>query len=228
MFHAAVPDAQRFLQSQPWFARTSDELRSRVLEHSFTLRGAKGETLLPAGMPVDGWYAVLTGLVKLQSVPKQGRRSAFLGVPAGDWFGEGSALRPEPRRYEVVALRDSELLCLPRAEFLALHARCLAFNESLAAHLNRHLGQAMAIIEAGRLRTPEQRVALYLSPLFWPGRRRLPLTQDELGQLAGLSRQTVNRALRSLEQRGLVSLALGEVHLPDGEALAQFLAEAAD
>ena len=49
---------------------------------------------------------MLSGLVKLQSVPIKGRSSTFLCVASGDWFGEGSALNIERRRYEVVALRD--------------------------------------------------------------------------------------------------------------------------
>lgn len=116
--------------------------------------------MLPANTPVEGWYAVLSGLVKVQSVPVMGRSSTFLGVACGDWFGEGSALKIEPRRYEVIALRDTELLCLP---------------------------------------------------------------QDELANLVGVSRQTANRALKSLAQRGLVTLEFGRVDIPDDEALTRFI-----
>ncbi len=84
----------------------------------------------------------------------------------------------------------------------------------------------MTIIEAGRLRSPEERVALYLSRVFWQGRRRLVLSQEELGHLVGLSRQTVNRALKSMEQQGLVSLALGRVTMLDEQALTAYAAPA--
>lgn len=145
------------------------------------------------GASVNGWYAVLSGLVKLQSTSPEGRVSAFLGVPGGEWFGEGSVLKAESRRYDVIALRDTTLLCLPRADFESLQTSSLAFNQYLVAHLNRRLGQAMALIEAGRLRSPEERVALYLSRVFWPGTRKLSLSQEELGHLVRPSRQTVNR-----------------------------------
>lgn len=224
MFHDALSPASRFLQAQPWFAQLPLPDQARIAQRAFTRSGKKGETLLAAGAPVDGWYAVLQGLVKLQSQSVEGRLSTFLGVPGGEWFGEGSVLKSEPRRYDVIALRDSELLCLPRAEFDELRASSLVFNQALVAQLNLRLGQAMAIIEAGRLRNPEHRVAQYLSPLFWPGMRQLRLTQEELGHLAGLSRQTVNRVLRSLEQQGLVSLAFGGVAIRDGEALSAYLA----
>lgn len=217
-----APAARLFLAHQPWFAGLPPAWQARVLAGVQVRGEPKGATLLPSGQPVAGWYAVLSGLVKLQSTAEDGRMQAFLGVPAGEWFGEGSALKSEARQYDVVALRDSTLMCLPLAEFHALRQADLGFNQYLVGHLNRRLGQAMAIIEAGRLRSPEQRVALYLSPLFWPGARQLQLSQEEIGLLAGLARQTVNRALRALEARGLVSLDFGRVAILDEAALAAF------
>lgn len=218
-FETVITSSTQFLKAQPWFRHLPTEQQAQVAERVTTRPGKKGDLLLRAGDEVEGWYAVLSGLVKLQSSSAQGRLSAFIGVPDGEWFGEGSAMKAEPRRYDVIALRDTQLFCLPRAIFNELLATCLPFNHFLVAHLNRRLGQAMTIIEAGRLRSPEQRVALYLSRVFWQGRRRLVLSQEELGHLVGLSRQTVNRALKSMEQQGLVSLALGRVTMLDEQAL---------
>lgn len=214
--------AALFVQHQPWYASLSNEQQQELLAHLTLLKGHKGQCMLPTGSPVRGWYAVLHGLVKLQSTAADGRVSAFLGVPAGEWFGEGSALKDEPRRYDVIALRDTTLLCLPRVDFDGLRASSLAFNQYLVAHLNRRLGQAMALIEAGRVRTADERVALYLSRVFWPGTRKLNLSQEELGHLVGLSRQTVNRVLRQMERAGWVSLALGQVAILNEPALLHY------
>jgi len=70
-------------------------------------------------------------------------------------------------------------------------------------------------------------LALYLSRLFWRSTRRLNLTQEELGQLVGLSRQTVNKVLQSLEGMGIVSLDFGRVAIVDDEALNAYLAATA-
>ena len=218
IFDQSTP-AHRFLQVQKWFADLDAEARARISDKVFTIKGAKGDVMLSAGETVDGWYAVLSGLVKLQSQSSQGRRSAYLGIPGGEWFGEGSAMRDDPRRYDVVALRDSELLCLPRAEFAELRATNLKFNQAIADQLNMRLGQAMAIIETMRLRTPEQRVAMYLGRLLWRGPRKLSLSQEELGVLAGLSRQTVNAVLKTLEQQKLVALEFGRVSIVNEEGL---------
>ncbi|MFN3437234.1 MAG: Crp/Fnr family transcriptional regulator [Acidovorax sp.] len=219
----SAPSASRFIAAQPWFASVSASMQERLRAEVLAVHGEKGDVMLPAGSAVDGWYAVLSGLVMLQSPTSLRRSSAFIGVPDGDWFGEGSALKPEPRRYNVVALRPTTLLCLPLPLFTTLRETSMAFNQFLVLHLNMRLGQAMTIIEAGRTQSPEHRVALYLSRLFWRSTRRLNLTQDELGQLVGLSRQTVNKVLRALEGIGIVSLDFGRVAIVDDEALNAYL-----
>ncbi len=202
-------------------------LQERLRAEVSSTQAGKGDVMMDAGSAVQGWHAVLSGLVMLQSPSGKGRSSAFIGVPDGEWFGEGSAMKPEPRRYRVVALRPTTLMCLPLPLFETLRQTSLAFNQYLVLHMNMRLGQAMTIIEAGRTQSPEHRVALYLSRLFWRSTRRLNLTQEELGQLVGLSRQTVNRVLRALEGLGIVSLDFGRVAIVDDVALDAYLAATA-
>ncbi len=228
LFPCSASPAARFLAAQPWYTSLPLATQTQVLASLVHSTAKKGVVMLQADIPVEGWYAVLNGLVKLQSVPIKGRLSTFLCVASGDWFGEGSALNIELRRYEVVALRDSELLCLPRVEFHQLRATSIEFNQFLVKQLSIRVSQAMALIESARLRTPEQRVALSLSRQFWGRTRKLNLSQDELANLVGISRQTVNQALKSLAQRGLVSLEFGRVDIPDDEALTQFIFSSPD
>ena len=212
-----------FLAAYPWFAALPRAKQAALCEKIEVIKGKKGEVMLGANLPVAGWYAVLSGLIKVQTVSINGRSSAFLGVASGNWFGEGSALKTELRRYEVIALRDTELLCVPLAEFNELRARSIEFNHFLTDQLNFRVSQAMALIEASRLRTAEQRVALSLSSLFWNQTRKLSLSQDELANLVGVSRQTTNQALQSLVQRGLVTLDFGRVNIADDNALTRFI-----
>jgi CRP/FNR family cyclic AMP-dependent transcriptional regulator len=223
MFPGTASPTARFLASQPWFCSLPIATQIQVTENLLHTQGKRGEVMLKADTQVEGWYAVLNGLVKLQSVPIKGRLSTFLCVASGDWFGEGSALTIQQRRYEVVAMRDTEMLCLPHADFQRLRASSLEFNQFLVTQLNNRVSQAMALIESARLRTPEQRVALSLSRLFWGRTRKLNLSQDELANMVGISRQTANQALKSLEERGLVTLEFGRVDIPDDDALTGFI-----
>lgn len=223
MFSASTNPVTRFLAAQPWVGGLPVRQQQTLEAAVFTLRARKGTTVLPANESAQGWYAVLSGLVKIESDVGAGRCSTFLGLAAGEWFGEGSVLKNEPRRYNVIALRDTELLCLPNELFRSLSAGSIAFNQFLVERLNHKLGQAMAIIEAGRTRTPEQRVALSLSRLFWSRTRQLDLTQDELASLAGMSRQTANRALNNLQQLGVISLSMNRITVLDDAALTRVM-----
>jgi CRP-like cAMP-binding protein len=228
MFPCTASSTSRFLASQSWFSALPLLTQTQVLESLWVSTAKKGDVMLHADTPVEGWYAVLSGLVKLQSVPIKGRLSTFLCVASGDWFGEGSALKTERRRYEVVAMRDTELLCLPHAEFHHLRSTSIEFNQFLVSQLSIRVSQAMALIESSRLRTPEQRVALSLSRLFWGRTRKLSLSQDELANMVGISRQTVNQSLKSLAERRLVTLEFGRVEIPDDEALTNFIFSSPD
>lgn len=206
--------------TQSWFKSLPEQAQEHLRTRCQTQQGAKGQCILSEGDPVDGWYAVLRGMVKLESHGDD-KSSTFLGIPEGEWFGEGSALKAELRRYSVIALRDCTVMRLPLEEFEWLKKTSLEFNHFLVAHLNRRLGQAMSIIEAQRIGSPQQRVAMYLGSSFWGASRHLSLTQEELGHLSGLSRQTVNKVLRGFQDQRWVSLEFAQIRVLQPQALAQ-------
>ena len=223
MFPTTQNPVRSFFQSQFWFATLPPEQQDPIAQQVVVLAATRGQTILQADVLTQGWYGVLRGLVRISAPATAGRRSDFLGVAAGEWFGEGAALKNEVRRYEVVALRDTELLCLPTPAFHHLQATSLAFNQCLVAGLNLRVSQAMAVIHAGRTRSPEQRIALSLSRLFWSRTRQLDLTQDELASLAGMSRQTANRVLNALQEQGVIGLSMNRIKILDDAALTQLL-----
>ena len=226
MFAADLPLTERFLAHQKWFRELPVPLQQQVLDQAFSVRAAKGEIALQAYQPVDGWYGVAQGLVKIAS--SQGaQQSTFVGLNQGTWFGEGAILKKEPRQYDVVALRDTELVCVPSAVFETLLQHSTRFNRYIIDELNRKLGLAMSIIQAGRSGNAQQRLALALSRMFWSQTRTLDLSQDELASLAGMARQTANRALQQLEQRGIVRLAMHRITVLDEQALLQCVSEGA-
>jgi CRP-like cAMP-binding protein len=76
---------------------------------------AKGAFVCRKGDLVDHWIGVTEGLVKVAMVNPSGKLFNAVVVPAPGWFGEGSVLKDEPRRYDAIALRDSLIACMPRA-----------------------------------------------------------------------------------------------------------------
>ena len=146
---------------------------------------------------------------------------------AGGWFGEGSVLKTEPRKYDVVALRDSRLAFMPRATFEWLLDNSIAFNRFLLLQLNERLGVFISLVEYDRMLDPDARVARCLgalfNPYFNPGRMRtLQISQEEIGYLCSTSRQRTNQALQVLEKAGLLRVDYGSITILDVDGLRSF------
>ena len=93
--------------------------------------------------------------------------------------------------------------------------------------LNERLGQFIGMVEHERLLGPDARLARQLAALFnphlYPGvGPALPISQEEIAQLAGLSRQRANQALQRLEQAGLLKIDYGGVTVIDVAGLRLF------
>ena len=78
-----------------------------------------GTSVCRKGDPASAWIGVIEGLVKLHSLSPAGKPVTFAGIPAGGWFGEGSVLKDEPLKYDILALRDSRIALMPEATFPA-------------------------------------------------------------------------------------------------------------
>ncbi len=216
------------LRSSRW-ARglTAPQLR-RVETDVVELHFPIGAYVCRRGDPVDSWPGVVSGLVKLASVSATGKPVSFEGVTAGGWFGEGSLLKSEPRKYDAVALRDSRIASMPRATFVWLRANSIPFNHFLLDQLNERLAYMIAALESDRSRGPDARVAQCLASFFNPQLcpwtdRALPISQEEIGHLSGLSRQRVNHALKVLERFGLLRVEHVGITVTDLGGLRRFV-----
>jgi len=91
MFPVASSPKFRFLQSNAWFPALTADQQSAIDAQVVTLTAERGTVVLPANEQTQGWYGVLHGLVRISAAAATGRRSDFLGVAGGEWFGEGVA-----------------------------------------------------------------------------------------------------------------------------------------
>src|SRR5215212_4210726 len=90
--------------------------RAGIVERSYRAN----EYIFMRGDRFDYWTGVVTGLARMGIVSRGGKAASFAGLTAGAWFGEGSVLKNEPRRYDVVALRDTRLAMMNRTTFVWL------------------------------------------------------------------------------------------------------------
>jgi len=208
------------LPEHPWFRELAEEHRALVLASARLVRVDAGEFVAHRNRPSADWIGVHRGLLKLAVYNAAGDSCTFSGVPAGGWFGEGSVLKRELRRYDVIAVRPSDVLLVPVDTFHQLLASSLPFSGYVIRQLNERMGEFIAAIQNQRLLSVEGQVAGALAQLFNPQlypftSKVLELSQEEIGLLTGLSRQRVNRALRALEAQGLLGLSYNRIEILD-------------
>jgi CRP-like cAMP-binding protein len=200
---------------------------ARALEGTSECQVPSGGYVCSKGEPVDHWHGVIEGLVKMSSDWATGKTASFTGIAAGGWFGEGSMLKTEARRYDVVALRNSRLACMRRETFHWLLDNSIAFNRFVINQINERLSLFIGLLESERLLDMDARVARTLAALFHPVLQpgmesRIAISQEEIGYLAGISRQRVNRALRTLEDAGFLATQYGGITVLDLQGLRRF------
>jgi CRP/FNR family cyclic AMP-dependent transcriptional regulator len=215
------------LRAAPWYAGLDETQRHRVEADTIERVIACGAFVTRRGDVADQWMGVIDGLLKMSNVSPEGKLATFAGMPSGARFGEGTLLKKETRKYDVVALRETRVACMPIATFDWLLERSLSFNRFLLDHLNERLGQFIAMVEYDRLLDPDARVARCLAsmvhPLLYPATgNALRIGQEEIGNLAGVSRQRVNQALQRLEGEHLLAIEYGAIRIIDLAGLAQF------
>lgn len=234
-YNCRVPDncqntafsLEDMLRRTSWAHTLSAENFARARDGTIERFVPAGGYVCNKGEPVDHWHGVIEGLAKMSSDWATGKTASFTGIAAGGWFGEGSMLKLEPRRYDVVALRDTRVACMRRDTFHWLLDNSIAFNRFIINQINERLGLFIGLLESERLLDVDARVARTMAALFHPVLQpgmeaRIAITQEEVGYLAGVSRQRANQALRSLEEAGFLTTEYGGITVLDLDGLRRF------
>lgn len=200
-----------------------ERARKGIVERTYP----KGAYICHRGDRLDPWTGVASGLVKLGSISTSGKAVTLAGLREGGWFGEGSVLKDEPRQYDLVALRDTRLALMNRATFFWLFENSVAFNRFLVRQFNERLGQFIALVEYDRMLDGPGRLARNLAWLFNPALQpaagsTIDLSQEEIGEICGMSRQAANKSLKILEAKGLLRNERGGITVLDLPRLARY------
>ena len=215
------------LSRTPLFEALDEEGASALRAEMHRADIARGERLFGEGDVGDKLYVVLDGKIKLTRTAADGRENLLSVIGPGEMFGELSLFDPRPRTQTATALTDTRLAAL---DHQALRD-WVTDRPDMALHLLRALAQRLR-------RTNEVMTDLVFTDV--PGRVAKALldladrfglqrpdglqvnhdlTQEELAQLVGASRETVNKALADFVSRGWIQLSAKSVLLVDPERL---------
>jgi CRP-like cAMP-binding protein len=180
-----------------------------------------GQVLFVKGDAGDALYGVRRGQIRIETGSATGQRLTIAMFGSGDAFGEIALLDGRPRTADAVAAEPSELFVLPRSEFLHYLDRDSRLAVRIIEMLCGRLRQSNENMEATIFLPLRTRLARRLSALAEDFGTELHITQEELGSLLGVARETVNRQLQEWRHSGIVKLSRGHIFVLDVGQLAR-------
>jgi CRP/FNR family cyclic AMP-dependent transcriptional regulator len=221
-----LPAQRRIVASGRWFANLPSSLQEALCGNALVVTLRADELLFQRGDDNNGLYAMLEGAVRFGAVNLAGKESVVGLAEPPQWFGEVAMLDGGPRTHHAWADCDATLAHVPMPvinRWLAEHPAHWQHIGQLAVH---KLRVTFATIEDASLHPSRERLIRCLVMLARGYGQRdasptqtLHVSQERLGSMLSLSRQTVNALLQSLEREQLLVCVRGGVRILDSERL---------
>ena len=205
------------------FSTLPAETRAALAGKAPLRRLADGEIIQQRGDAAREFWLIEQGSVAVGQFQSDGTFRAIALLGPGDSYGELALLTGQPRVVDAVSRGASTVRAIAGAAFERQLAERPAVMRGLLDALARQLQEQLDLMAGIRRGTAEARVAAMLARLAGdsPAPARVRVAQHEMGELLGLTRATVNAALRSLEQQALVARGYGVITIRDPAALRQ-------
>lgn len=183
---------------------------------------APGQLIQQRGDDPKGFWLIESGAVAVGQYLASGEFRGVALLGAGDSWGELALFADRPRVVDAVARSACQLRHISKGRFEAALAADPASMRRLLGALSRQLQETLEVVSAIRRGSSKARIAGLLLTLADNAEeaRRIAISQEELGELLGLTRASVNAALRDFDQRGLVRRAYRAVEILDRDGLA--------
>jgi CRP-like cAMP-binding protein len=215
------------LRRIPLFRDFSDEQLSQVLATVSERRYAKHQFIVREGEPGDTFFVIASGSIAVCRVGPDGRETILSILKEGDFFGEMSMFDSSLRSASIKTLTDVEVGAVRQTDFLALIDRSPQIGKLLVIELSERLRAANALIAATTSQDIRARLAsllLNLAEQFGESvdngtRITLRLTNQEMANMIGTTRETVNRTLNRFWDDRLVDMRTAHVIVTEPDKL---------
>ncbi len=221
-----------FASGKPWNKSLTEFLH--VLESVKSIVNLpKHAKLLEEGQFPEGIFVLLKGAVKLFVSLRGGKTLILRVVQSGEVLGLSATMSSRPAEYTAETLSPTQFLYVPRKDFLELLDLHPEICISVVEVLSHQLREAVNMIHysSGSQPAVEKLGDLLEAWIAENGEvtdrgieLKLPLTQEEIGQMIGVSRETVSRLLAEFEDQGILELEGSRVRVPKGHTLEELQA----
>ena len=220
-------DKHALLANVPLFGRLEPDELDRLVAYMRLVRHPARAVLFRKGDPGSNMMVVVRGRIKVCSHSEDGKELVLNLINAGEVVGEIALLDGSDRTADAVTLTETELLVLERRDFVPFLQRhpeaCMRLFEVLCERLRKTselLEEALFLEGSSRL----AKRLVHLAEVFGKSvpegvRIDIPLSQQQLGNMVGMSRESMNKQLKQWRQDGLIRIEDGHYVLTDLDAL---------
>jgi len=216
------------LRKHPIFSDLAPDALDQLCRYAQPTSLKRGATLFAKGDPGHSLYAVISGTVKISVSSPDGRNAILNLIGAGEVFGEMSVLDGRERSADATANTNCEILVIDRRDFLPfVHSQpalAMKFIELLCERLRWTSDQVEQII----LQDLPGRLASALLGLTEKRKlesvnRTIAITQQEISEMVGMTRESINKQLRAWAARDWLRLEHGAIVVLNAEPLRELV-----
>ena len=224
-----MPHEEEVVRRAPLFTALDETAAVSLRASMDTVKIAKGSILFKEGDDGEHLYVIVDGKLKLGTSSRDGRENLLSILGPGEMFGELSLFDPGPRTSTATAVTDAKLLSLGHEKVIPWLKQHPEVSLQLLTRLSQRLRRTNEAVGDLVFSDVPGRVAKALIDLGDRFGKTTPegllvnhdLTQEELAQLVGASRETVNKALADFAGRGWLKLDGRSVLIADVERLSK-------
>jgi len=206
------------------FGGLDDDARRALWAHMRRRRFPRGEVIFHEGDPGDSLHLIVKGHVSVKTSTPRGDQAILRVLGPDEVVGEFALISPAPRAATVTALEPTETMMLDREAFAALRKERPSVDDFLiiasvaeVRRLSAALVEALYLpVEIRVMRRVHELAEMYRNGATTTC---VPLGQDEIAQLAGVTRQTVNKVLAKAQHGGVLRIERGRIEILDAEEI---------
>lgn len=218
-------DRSALLSRTHLFGALREAVRNRIANYSVIKAFPRGKAIFSKGDDGGALFVVGDGVVQMSVPSLEGKSAVYSHIGAGEVFGEIALLDGSSRTTDAVAFTDCTLVVIERRDFLQTLQEqpeiAMRVIELLCARLRRTTQQ----VEDLMFLDLKRRVAKTLLVMSSGSMQALTITQSDLSQIVGMSREMVNRQLQVWDREGWISLGRRRISVLKPESLERLLTE---
>ena len=229
-------DKLDLLKTHILFRSVNPKLLKPIAQLAITRELDTNECLFLKGDEGDALYGVLSGCIRISASAPSGKEITLNILYPGDIFGEIALLDGKNRTAGASATMPTKLLCIQRGEFLKLMRDVPDLTIHLLDMLCDRLRKTNEIVEDTAFLSLGPRLAKRLLNLARYAVQSDPtnpqgilnISQSELGQMMGVTRESINKYMRNWRNQGWIALRRNQITLLQKDALQQLITNEED